>query len=687
MTSVEPLNISASGWNRNLTHNKWLILATFILLVAAVFRLGALQRVPPGLAQDEILDADIALFIRGGENALFFRHGYGHEPLYHYWAAPFQPLFGDNILAIRLPSVFLGLLLVALTMGWARRGFGSAVALIAGAGLAIAWWPVIFSRIGIRPIMEPVILLLGLWFWPLEHSVVDRRGIRRAALAGVFLGISIYTYTAARIILLIPLLLLVVMTIQVWGTRKSGDRQERLRAQIAYAGVVLLAGVIVCLPLAVTLRANPDLQQRLEQLEGPLTALQAGDAVPVLKTTVATLGVFSFTGDPRWTYSLPNRPLFDPLTAVLFYVGLVIALWRWREPRYAILTIWLFIGLLPSALSPDAPSTVRLVGIMPVVYLLPGLGINASFVWAERHSQGLENWRRFVLMGTASLILILGINTWRTIRDGFIHWPQNVETRLRYQSVLSDIGRYWREEPSDNSLVVADGFFEPIDADSLRRAIGMEPHARWIQTGAGLSGGMVWPLGRPTDLFVPEYAPLNPDLIDLIGMGQQPLFRSSGTPSFAVYRLPEVPEFETVRIDPVFGLDQPLITLRGVTEPVSDGSRLALASLWVVEKELPTNIALFAHLVNEDGVIIAQYDGLDVAASTLLPGDVFVQRHELNIPEPLSSGTYKLRIGLYDRRDNQRLIRRNGAEYIMLAHCINASGGSESLVCRLTELR
>ena len=57
-----------------------------ILLLAAAFRLVVLPDLPPGLAQDEVLDADIALFIRGGEHALFFRHGYGHEPLYHYLA-------------------------------------------------------------------------------------------------------------------------------------------------------------------------------------------------------------------------------------------------------------------------------------------------------------------------------------------------------------------------------------------------------------------------------------------------------------------------------------------------------------------------------------------------------------------------------------------------------------------------
>jgi hypothetical protein len=52
---------------------------TAVLLIAAIFRLFMLHDVPPGLSQDEVLNADIVQFIRGGYHALFFREGYGHE--------------------------------------------------------------------------------------------------------------------------------------------------------------------------------------------------------------------------------------------------------------------------------------------------------------------------------------------------------------------------------------------------------------------------------------------------------------------------------------------------------------------------------------------------------------------------------------------------------------------------------
>ena len=99
--------------------------------------------------------------------------------------------------------------------------------------------------------------------------------------------------------------------------------------------IVLGVALVVSLPLFLTLWADPTLQQRVDQLAGPLEALQAGDPQPILQSVVNTLGVFSFTGDPRWTYTLPDRPVFDWGTAVFFYAGLLFALWRWRQPIWA----------------------------------------------------------------------------------------------------------------------------------------------------------------------------------------------------------------------------------------------------------------------------------------------------------------------------------------------------------------
>ena len=605
--------------------------ATAVLLLAAFFRLYALQDVPPGLAQDEVLDADIAAFIRDGYHAFFFRDGYGHEPLYHYLAAPFAPLFGDIVLASRLPSVFGGLRRGALPMRWAKREFGAITAVIAGLGLAVSWWPVIFSRIGIRPILLPVLVLLALWCW------------RRPLWAGLFLGLSFYSYTAARIIFLLPL----GYALMGWlaGRRTIGGMAW-------WRWLVLTLGmfVLVAAPMQITLWRDPTLQQRVEQLAGPLEALRAGDVGPIVESGLRTLGVFSFTGDPRWTYSLPERPLFDPLTAILFYAGLGLALWRWRDERMSLLLVWLAVGLIPSAVTPQAPSTVRMVAAMPVVFLLPGLAVAGC--WSQVAGQlSIVNRQSSIANGRVWLLLVLGgllvLNGGRTVRDG-ARWAGAAETRLEhYQAALQDMARYVAANPPAH-LVLADGFFEPIDRDTFRRNLGYDPAARWVQTGAGAAGALVLPGGEGR-LFVPEYAPIPPDLLAAAEIAAVPVYRSANFPSFSVYTLPEADE-----MNPLAVFDGRISLIDYEILPAVPGEPLRLLTWWRVERPLPADLAAFVHLLDGSGAVVAQHDGWDAAPTTLQPGDVVVQRHLLPWPVDLPSGEYRLQLGLYHRENGRR---------------------------------
>ena len=427
MTYVEPTSARA------VNHGRWLAGCTGILLLGAAMRLIALAGVPPGLAQDEVLNADIVSFIRGGKHAFFFRYGYGHEPLYHYWSVPFQVLLGDNFLSIRLPAVFLGILLIALTLRWARRDFGSVTGLIAGFGLAVSWWPIIFSRIGLRPIMEPVILVCAVLVWPRLQLPLTRDSIVRAVIAGGLLGLTLYTYTAARVLFALPLAYGLYCGLSGWlatrkhrvvGTTASGPggsnwaSSDTYRQQALYSLIALATMIVVALPLFFTLRADPTLQQRVDQLSGPLDALKQGEIRPIVATSMATLGYFGVTGDPRWTYSLPDRPLFEPLAAVLFLSGLGFAIWRWRNPRYAFILIWLAVAIVPSMVTPDAPSSVRLVGAMPVVYVFPGLAVAGLMHWTKRPRAQQPALNAFLVIGLVGIaVLAIGRSVQRWLRE------------------------------------------------------------------------------------------------------------------------------------------------------------------------------------------------------------------------------------------------------------------------------
>ena len=610
----------------SLFERRFLWLATAVLLAAALFRIYALQDIPPGMSKDEIFNLGMPSFILQGNFAFFFPQAYGHEPLYHYLGIPFYWMLGENFLTARLPSVFAGMLLIALTMRWAKRDFSAITAITAGALMAVSWWAIIFSRMGIRAILLPFCLVAVAWFWPRPNF---RR--TRPFMAGLFLGLSLYTYTGARVMFALPVLFALLQMIFI---RDSATRKIVMRT----SAIVFLLTVVLYIPMFLTLRANPASQERVEQLAGPLNALMSGDLTPILQSTIRTLGVFTFTGDPRWSYMIAERPLFDIIVSLFLYTGFIIAIWRIRKPQYSLLLCLTFLGLLPSAITPDAPSTIRIVGSLPAVFILIGLATAKLADW------GAVSKNRASYFAAGSILLLIGLVAGRTIYHGFITWAWAPETRMgHYQTAYLVMTDYWRDNPSART-VVTDTFFEEIDIYSFNRDLGFDNGARWVQSGDKLGGAIVLPDGEGDGrLLVPEFAPINPLLLQLATVNE-PLHRSTTDPSFTVYEL-----LDEVAISE---LDEPIvfdnkIQLQGYDiVPSASGDRVQLVTVWQVSQPLPWDLKAFVHLIDGAGNVVAQHDGFDAAPIRLRTGDRVVQLHTIFFPMT-ELDAYELNLGLY----------------------------------------
>ena len=73
---------------------------------------------------------------------------------------------------------------------------------------------------------------------------------------------------------------------------------------------------------------------------------------------------------------------------------------------------------------------------------------------------------------------------------------------------------------------------------------------------------------------------------------------------------------------------------------------------WRVEQATTRPLKLFIHLLNADGQIISQWDGLDVAPHSWQAGDIFLQAHTLPLNEETA---VQLRLGAYDGETQTRL--------------------------------
>jgi len=92
----------------------------------------------------------------------------------------------------------------------------------------------------------------------------------------------------------------------------------------------------------------------------------------------------------------------DPIIGILFWIGVVIVLTRLKDIEYFLLLMWVGALSLPELLTAEGiPHALRIVGIIPVVFLCVGL----ACAWLIEKLKA-EKFATYALMG---LLLISGI--------------------------------------------------------------------------------------------------------------------------------------------------------------------------------------------------------------------------------------------------------------------------------------
>jgi hypothetical protein len=380
------------------------------------------------------------------------------------------------------------------------------------------------------------------------------------------------------------------------------------------------------------------------------------------------LGMFNVAGDPIARYNLPGRPVFDAITGILFLLGLLIALRRWREPRNLFALIWLPIGLLPSMLSDSAPSFLRASASLPVAFLFPALALEWLFIRAthperSREAAQSKDTRKRQLIGYAligGLIIFSGV---LTIRDYFFVWPARSDVREVYRSDLALAAKWIEQQPSDQPIVVAATNPRDLDPFLFDFQLAGEHDVKWIDRAFAV----VFP-DRAAKLISPAYAPIDPQLRDRF-LGQ-PSFVSKfddGSIAFEVYDLaPQTPSPAnvTATADQTGQLTAPIdlnhsLEFLGYDAPLSaqPGKVVPLTLYWRVKQDVAAQqlpLSLFVHLLNEQGEFAAGRDLLAFPTAGWRNGDVWIQQNDLPLPADLKAGTYRLEIGAYSQADGSR---------------------------------
>jgi hypothetical protein len=610
-----------------------------------------------------------------GTHLIYFESNAGNEPLFVYLVAGTIALFGTNYLGIRLAAVLCGLATIVFTYLLARKTFGYRVALLTSAGLAISFWPVFMSRVGLRAAsLPPIAAAAACFFWAgLRQPTTNRRWWVHLALAGVFLGGTIYTYPASRMIPLIFLLFVLYLALS-----------NRLLLLERWKGLLLsfILAILISVPIGVYIWTHPQADVRLQQLSQPLSLLARGDPRLVLKSTLDTLKMFTLRGDPVWRYNLAGRPVFEPVSGVLFYLGLALALLRWRDPRYAFLLLWLPIALVPSMITDSAPSFLRASGALPVVYIFPSLAIEAAWRWLDERFG-----KRVVVYGLAAALLLLLIgNVWWTYRDYFTVWAEQPEVRSVYQTDLTEAARYLDESDIADTVCLSSSSPHDLDPFIFDFTLKKKRKIKWYDGPYSL----VFPAGGQTALYIfPASTPLHQGLKEEFFQDARLVEERhfpDGELAFSAYELEAremlqakiealqhnssavwSPEVQFLPGDPQ-GLRHPIafpvdfnhqLELLGyelADDTLTPGEWVHLTTYWRILQDVasPLPLAIFVHLLDSQSTVWGGKDTLSVSTAGWEAGDVFAQVHHFPLPSDIPAGQYQMEIGVYSPMDMQR---------------------------------
>jgi 4-amino-4-deoxy-L-arabinose transferase-like glycosyltransferase len=672
-----------------------------VVLLAFFLRIYLLPSVPFGWHPDEATKALMARDVLDGKyHPVFFSAFTGREALYVYLEALAFALFGEGILAGRLLSAFIGVLTVAGTYAAARTMFNRRVGLLAAALMAASLWHLVASRNGYRAVIQPLVQLPVLWLL--------LRGLRNEgqrpgpstkawpyfAAAGLFLGLTQYTYTAARAF---PLLIVGIVVLAVALIPRL------LRRRWPSLLLMLLVAALVFLPLGVYFMQHPiDFYGRAAQIS-VLTPQFAGDDpwARLWQSVKETARMFTIWGDPNYRFNLAGRPVFGALDGALFYAGLLLCLWRTfrgkglRRLAYAALFMWLVMMLLPMVLSAEGlPYYQRALGALPAVYVFPALALDALAGWATRRFP--DRSRALGVSCGIAFTLLVALLAVRTFREYFFEWHTATRNDDDRRVAMVYVADYLKQAAIEDELYLSSEYAEhptlalltPERYDGIhwfdaQQSLPLPP--------AGLTATYLFLLENP-----PQPALLSrvPDLrqvetgLDRFGRPvfevyrwaggayPQPSDQSPATWSWEVTFEPGDPQGLRHPIELPVNFGDVMMFLghdrsadQGTLGQVAPGQTLELVLYWRLLQRPDRHYSIFAHLLDTQGQIVSEYDANRYGSKFWREGggELLLSYFPLQVKPDTPPGEYQLEIGVYHQvagKAGERLVIYQNGETI-----------------------
>ncbi len=474
-----------------------------ILGLALALRLWRLGDLLPGMHGDEGEAGTQGLAILNGDLVSPFMRGWFNQSNVYYWSlAIAMKLFGTGLFGLRSFALICGMLTVLFTYLITREMFGVRAAILAGLFISFQSAALLFSRQEFSNVTIPPLEAATFYF--LVRGLRTRRHLD-FALAGLIGGFAVYYFAGGRLIVPVAAMFLAYLAL----LHRSFLRAYWTRALAFFLGVFTIASPFAAYYLAYPLPTNTYPNDRFIWLNHDQLAALYGSSnwsTIVWDQTTRTFSILT-SGIDLSAMSALDFPIARPFEAVLIILGLAWSIWRWRDTRYFLLSLWFWTSLfIGGVLTTDAPNLPRILGILPVMAIL--IAIILDRIWRQitvvgYGSDNNRTWGRLALWGGGVLVALVAlvsgiqnkqlyIDSWlnehtNTIVTGQALYVQNHGLRYHYYDMGAPI-IYWTH--GDNRFINPQALLQGEDAVNLSSNLPILDNG---PTGEQDADFMVWP--------------------------------------------------------------------------------------------------------------------------------------------------------------------------------------------------
>ena len=373
--------------------------------VAAVLRFAKLGEIPNIVGGDEGQIGLMAQSVLNGELNNMLATMFGHSTLYLYLIAMFIKSGGvANAQTLRITAALAGTLTVPAVYIFARRFFNWRVAVVAASLVTVSHFHLHFSRIVVAGSIQDALFATIAFY--LFLSGLENRSATRLTLSGLVMGLHIYIYMGARLVILfIPVYLVALLITNPKLVR------ENLGNLLIFAGMLM----VVAAPMGLWAIQHPaDFNARANQIgviqSGWLNqeTLRLNRSKLGILLTLLAQAFLTVNYYPATAFYNATLPILDYLTGAVFVLGLAYSLAHVTDRRHLLLNGWFWSAVVVGGALVVLPAAAayRILIMFPVVCVFVGLAWDRL---AELGSKSMASPRLGAGIATAIFILLFSV--------------------------------------------------------------------------------------------------------------------------------------------------------------------------------------------------------------------------------------------------------------------------------------